>query len=390
MNPPAQPLVLHVIHHLVIGGMENGLVNLINQMPPSSYRHAVLCIEDYSGFRDRLTRSDVEVMALHRSNIGVGRVRREVFRQCRRLGPTIVHTRNMSGLDALLPARIAGVPHCIHGEHGWDVHDLQGNRWKPILLRRLHSPLVERYVVVSKHLGRYLRDRVGVRASRITQICNGVDTQRFGQGAVPVESELPSSMLADGLFVIGTVGRLQGVKDQATLVRAFAALRARRPDLRDRLRLAIVGDGPLLADLKALTQSLDAGGAVWFAGARSDIPDVLKMFDVFVLPSLNEGISNTLLEAMASGLPVIATATGGNVEIVEDGVYGRLLPVRDVAALSECLERYAADASLREAHGRAARQAATTRFSLGSMVSAYQAVYDEVSQAADRTARVHA
>jgi glycosyltransferase involved in cell wall biosynthesis len=114
------------------------------------------------------------------------------------------------------------------------------------------------------------------------------------------------------------------------------------------------------------------------------------MFDVFVLPSLNEGISNTLLEAMASGLPVVATATGGNVEIVEDGVYGRLVPVQDVAALSQCLERYATDASLREAHGRAARQAAIARFSLGSMVSAYQAVYDDVSQSADRTARVHA
>jgi sugar transferase (PEP-CTERM/EpsH1 system associated) len=372
----------------VIGGMENGLVNLINQMPACSYRHAVLCVENYSEFRDRITRSDVEVVALNRSAKGLRHVRREVFRQCRRLRPVIVHTRNKSGLDALLPARLAGVPHCIHGEHGLDVDDLHVRRWKPALLRRLHSPLVDRYITVSRHLEGYLRERVGISEPRITQIYNGVDTQRFAPGARSLDGLLPPNMRGERLVVIGTVGRVQPVKDQATLLRAFAMLRARRLDLRGRLRLAVVGAGPLLAELKSLADSLGISPVVWFPGALANIAEVLRTFDVFTLTSLNEGISNTLLEAMASGLPVVATAVGGNLEIVEDGTNGRLFPVQDVGALCDQLEAYATDASLRVGHGVAARRAAIGRFSLAAMVSAYQAVYDQVSHPAGRAGKV--
>ena len=90
MKPAEVPLVLHVIHHLVIGGMENGLINLINQIPATRYRHAIACIEDYSDFRHRITRPDVEVIALHRSRIGVWALRRELFRLCRRLRPDVI------------------------------------------------------------------------------------------------------------------------------------------------------------------------------------------------------------------------------------------------------------------------------------------------------------
>ena len=143
MSEDPRPLILHVIHHLYMGGMENGLVNLLNRMPDSRFRHAIACVEDYSDFRRRLRRMDVDVIALHRSRVGVWEIRRAIFNHCRRLRPAVVHTRNLSGLDALLPARLAGVPRCIHGEHGWDVNDLHGDHWKPVLLRRLHSPLIE-------------------------------------------------------------------------------------------------------------------------------------------------------------------------------------------------------------------------------------------------------
>mgnify|MGYP001385354370 CR=1 FL=1 len=126
MTAPAPPLVLHVIHQLAMGGMENNLINLINRMPASRFRHAIACVEDFSDFRQRLARPDVEVFALHRARIGVHRLRRELFRRCRRLRPAIVHSRNRSGLDALLPARLGGVRYCVHGEHGWDVDDLHG------------------------------------------------------------------------------------------------------------------------------------------------------------------------------------------------------------------------------------------------------------------------
>lgn len=378
MGPAAPPLVLHVIHHLVVGGMENGLVNLINRMPSTRFRHAIACIEDYSDFRLRLTQPDVDVIALHRSRIGVWGLRKTFFQLCRRLRPAIVHSRNMSGLDALLPARLAGVPHCVHGEHGWDVNDLDGKAWKPAFLRRLHAPLVDRYITVSKDLERYLVERVGISRSRITQIYNGVDTERFAPKAQrPIDVFPPGFADLDSL-VIGTVGRIQAVKDQETLVRAFAALVQQGPENARRLRLAVIGDGPLLAHLRGLVESLGIKHMSWLPGAVSNVPEVIHGLDVFVLPSLNEGISNTLLEAMASGLPVVATAAGGNVELVEEGRTGRLVQPSDVQSLTRVLAEYVADQSLRHRHARAARGRAVERFALDTMVNNYQAVYEEL------------
>lgn len=371
------PLILHVIHHLVIGGMENGLVNLINHMPETKYRHAIACVEDYSDFRQRITRPDVEVFALRRSRIGVWRMRRELFRLCRQLRPAIVHSRNQSGLDALLPARLAGVRHTVHGEHGWDVGDIDGTQLKPALLRRLHAPLVSRYVTVSRDLERYLIDRIGIQSSRIAQIYNGVDVERF----TPVESRprsaYPAGFADADSLVIGTVGRLQRVKDQATLLRAFAQLRADHPEWHSRLRLAIVGDGPLAAELQSIAEQLGIAGSTWFAGAQRDVSRLLQGFDLFALPSLNEGISNTILEAMACGLPILATAIGGNVELVRDGSCGRLFPTGDVQALARLLATYVAQPELRIEHGRAARARAEQVFSLDAMTRGYCGVYDE-------------
>jgi sugar transferase (PEP-CTERM/EpsH1 system associated) len=372
------PLVLHVLHHLVIGGMENGLVNLVNHMPASQYRHAIACVDDFSDFRDRIVRADVEVFAMRRPQVGVWELRRRLYRLCRQLRPTIVHTRGQSGLDALLPAKLAGVPNCIHGEHGWDVDDLTGAQWKPTLLRRLHSPLVSRYVTVSKDIERFLVDRVGISARRITQIYNGVDTNRFEPAAEKPTDWLPPPLRGDGIVILGTVGRLQPVKDHATLLRAFAALITDQPALRKRLRLAIIGDGPLMGDLRALSSSLGIDPLTWFSGALQNVPDALRALDVFVLPSLNEGISNTILEAMASALPVIATGVGGNPELVEDGVCGRLFAPGDANTLASLLGQYVVDSTLRERHGQAARRIALKRFSLNAMTANYQAVYDRV------------
>ena len=379
-NPGAEasPLVLHVIHRLATGGLENGVVNLIDGLRGAGFRHAVACIEDVSDFRRRLARQDVEFVALHRSRVGIWRVRRQIYALCRRLRPAIVHTRNLSGLDALLPARLAGVGRCVHGEHGWDVDDLQGARLRPALLRRLHSPLVDRYVTVSKDLERYLVRRIGISPSRITAICNGVDVERFAPARVKPVHLLPAAWRAATPFVIGSVGRIQPVKDQAALVRAFARLVAERRELRARLRLAIVGDGPLLPALRELAQSLGVADIAWFPGALDDVPEVLRLFDVFVLPSLNEGISNTILEALASGLPVAATRVGGNVEIVDDGRTGRLFAPGDVAALAGLLGEYVDDPGLRGAHAAAARRAATERFSLDAMVAQYRALYESL------------
>lgn len=370
------PLVLHALHHLVIGGMENGLINLINHLPAERYRHAVLCIEDFDDFRDRIQSPDVEVIPLHRSRIGVWRMRREIYRICRRMRPSIVHSRNLSGLDAIVPARLAGVPHVVHSEHGWDIGDLDGSNRKSALLRRAHVPFVSRYVAVSKHLGEYLANRVRVPRSRLSRVCNGVDTERFRPGASAADC-LPAGFAGDGKLVIGTVGRAQAVKDQATLIKAFAKL-LRRSDAA-RLRLVIVGDGPMLEDLRRLVLELGVAENCWLPGSSDRIPELLRAMHVFVLPSLAEGISNTVLEAMASGLPVIGSDVGGTPELIETGRQGFLFPAGDADVLAELLARYEASDALRREHGDAARDRAVAEFSLVSMVGGYGSIYDELT-----------
>jgi sugar transferase (PEP-CTERM/EpsH1 system associated) len=376
MTPSAPPLVLHVIHQLATGGLENGLVNLINSMPRAAFRHAIACVEDYSAFRDRITVPGVDVFALQRSRIGVWKLRRELYRLCRGLRPAIVHTRNLSGLDAILAARAAGVRRVVHGEHGWDFSDLDGGARRSVLLRRLHAPFVSRYITVSKDLERYLVKRIGIAPARITQIYNGVDTSRFVPPAAPARNALPAAFAPPGTLVIGTVGRINPVKDHATLLRAFAALGVSAPALAVNARLVIVGDGPLLDASRALAASLAIEATTWFAGNRSDVPALLRAFDVFALPSLNEGISNTILEAMATGVPVVASAVGGNVELIDDGVTGLLVPPADSDALARAFLRYLAEGTLRASHGREARAAASARFSLPAMVDGYAGVYE--------------
>lgn len=374
MDSPHRIFVVHVIHHLKMGGLENGLVNLVNQLPKDRFRHAIVCIEDFSDFRNRIQDPGVAVYAMHRSKIGAMRLRWHLFWLLRELQPDIVHSRNLSGLDALLPARLAGIT-TLHSEHGFEVDNLDGKARKPSLLRRLHTPLVDHYVTVSKQLRALYIEEFGIRPSKVTQICNGVDATRFVPHSSRPDGLLPTAFLGENPFVVGTVGRVQPIKDQATLLYAVAELVRRCPGWLPRVRLAVVGEGPLLGELKNLALCLGIEDIVWFTGARNDVADLLQAMDLFVLPSLGEGISNTLLEAMATGLPALATAVGGNVELLEAGVTGDTFIPGDIHSLAAVIERYVRNPAMCCAHGRAARQRVVRHFSLQAMVSAYQDIY---------------
>jgi sugar transferase (PEP-CTERM/EpsH1 system associated) len=372
----ARPLIAHVIFRLGVGGLENGLVNLINRLPAERYRHAVVCLTDATDFRRRIERPDVTVHELHRQPGHDLRVPFAQLRLFRSLRPAIVHSRNLAAIESQVPAWLAGVPGRVHSEHGWDVFDPDGTSRKYQWLRRAHRPFVHRFVGLSGQLVGYLRDRVGVPESRLLHICNGVDTARFTpapDGSAPI----PGCPFEAGRFVlIGTVGRMHGVKDQLTLTRAFLQLVGTDPAAAARARLVMVGDGPLRAEALALLESQGAGDLAWLPGERGDVPDVLRGLDLFVLPSQAEGISNTILEAMASGLAVVATAVGGNPELVIDGECGRLVPPSDPAAMARALAAYVHDRAMLRAHGAAARRRAQAQFGIDTMVRRYQDLYD--------------
>jgi sugar transferase (PEP-CTERM/EpsH1 system associated) len=301
-----------------------------------------------------------------------------LVRLFRELRPAVVHTRNLAALEAVVPARLARVPAVVHGEHGRDADDIDGRNARNLWTRRLFSPFVSRYVALSAELQRYLTDRVGVAPARITQIINGVDTASFTPRS-RARSPIDGCPFTDpGHFIVGTVGRLDAVKDQTNLARAFVAALRRHPGARQRLRLAIVGDGPLRDEVLRVLAAADATPCAWLAGERHDVADVMRGLDCFVLPSLAEGISNTLLEAMASGLPVIATRVGGNAELMEEGLTGRLVPRADPEALATEILHYFDDPQLARRHGGAGRSLVEKRFSLDLMVRRYDELYSGV------------
>jgi sugar transferase (PEP-CTERM/EpsH1 system associated) len=372
------PLIVHVIYHLAVGGLENGLVNVINRMPEDRYRHAIISLNDYTDFRNRIKNPNVEVYVLHKHPGKDLRLYGKLWRLLRRLKPDIVHTRNLSTLEAQLPALVAGVPYRIHGEHGRDIDDIDGTSRKYQLLRRLFRPMIHRYIALSLDLKRYLQEKIGVPESKISHICNGVDTGKFTPGSAQARTVLPGDFSAADKIVIGTVGRMEAVKDQITLVHAFVRLVQEHPRGRDSLRLIMIGDGALLEPARSILEVAGLAQIAWLPGEREDVPDLLRAMDVFVLPSLAEGISNTILEAMASGLPVVATDVGGNSELVDQDTTGLLVPRGDPAALADAIRVYIDDPDLRRLHGATARKRSEDEFSLDTMVQRYQDIYDEL------------
>jgi sugar transferase (PEP-CTERM/EpsH1 system associated) len=216
-----------------------------------------------------------------------------------------------------------------------------------------------------------------VPQEKITQIYNGVDTDLFHPASDGRQAIGPYT--DPGYFVVGTVGRMQPVKDQLVLVRAMIELWRSDESARKWLRLALVGDGPLRGEIEELLRRENATDLAWLAGARDDVPSIMRGLDLFVLPSLAEGISNTILEAMASGLPVVATRVGGNPELMEEGRSGMLVPPADPHAMAAAIREYYLNRDMARRQGALAREIARQRFGLDVMVTNYLNLYDRLS-----------
>ena len=179
-----------------------------------------------------------------------------LFRLLWRLRPAIIHTRNLAALETQLVSLFLPGVRRVHGEHGRDVYDLDGSNRKYLLLRRFLKPLIHRYIAVSRDLGDWLVRRVGIPDTDVRQIYNGVDQVSFHPRGPDRPALAPTGFIPAEGFILGTVGRLAEVKDQSTLVEAFAHLVAERPELRASVRLILIGDGPLFATLKTRSRPM--------------------------------------------------------------------------------------------------------------------------------------
>lgn len=362
------PLVVHLVHRFECGGLQTLLAECINRMPPQHYRHAVICLTGYTDYSQKISRPGVEMHALEKPPGNGLLTHLKLWKLLRRLRPTVVHTYNIGTIEYSVTALLAGVPRRIHAEHGRDSVEMDGSHSKYNLIRRMLIPFINAYVPVSADLGDWLRRTIGVPDRKIVMVRNGVDTVRYAPQD-PSPGPLPHRIC------IGTVGRIEGIKNHTGLLDAFRLLLARFPAPQFDLRLAIVGDGPLLQTLRDQVARESWAHQVWLPGTRADIADIMRSFTVFVLPSLSEATPVTILEAMATGLPVVASRVGGVPQLVLHRQTGLLVNPSDPQALAEALSIYIRAPQLRAQHGAAGRKHVVAHYSIDGMVAGYDSLY---------------
>lgn len=347
--------VVHISLGTEVGGMEKLLVEFARLTDRSRYKLSFVSLQKRGNLAPIIESHRWPVIAMDKREGLKPKLVFQLARMLRRIKPDVVHTHNTAAyVYGVLAAAIVRVPCIIHTRHG---QRFDSSRRQTRVFREL-SRWVDRVVTVSADSAQ-LTIEEGIAVEKTQTIFNGVDLERF--------SVVPRRPC--GKVVV--VARLSPEKDIASLIQAIDIARQRG----SRLRLEIVGDGSERRRLEELSDSLQLGEQIQFHGVRDDIPEILAAASMFVLPSVTEGISLTLLEAMASGLPVIACNVGGNPEVVADGRTGILVPPRDPAAIAEAMQRLHQSESLSRQLGLEGRARVDAKFCIRRMVRAYESLY---------------
>jgi sugar transferase (PEP-CTERM/EpsH1 system associated) len=380
-DSPAPLRVMHLTYKFGVGGMEVGIAKLVNGLDPARIDSSICSSVPGDSLKERL-RPGVRLFELNRRSGNDPAFVSHLYRLFKREKPHVVHTHRWGTLfEGLLAARLAGVPYVVHGEHG-TLETRRHNAW---VQRRLWNR-VDRLLSVSSRLAERMAQEIAYPPDRITVIRNGLDLARFAPAADPVSAKKALGIEPDTL-VIGTVGRTVAVKDHATLLRAL--LRLKSAGLR--FAAVIAGTGPLFDETARLASTLGLE-ELRLLGNRDDVPEVMGAFDVFVLSSVSEGLSNTIQEAMACGLPVVATRVGGADELVVEHRTGLLTPASNPEAMADALAALARDSNMRQRFGSAGHERARAEFALERMIREYEQLYlglDQSAAAAGREMKAH-
>ncbi len=389
---PHRPIhVAHVLLAMDIGGMEKGVLTLLEDLDRSRFRQTLICLADiHPDLRPRVEASCADVHALEKAPFRRDEaVLWRLYRLLRRIRPDIVHSRNYPAIDTAWIAALAGVRVRLHGEHGRRLDQLAGLRIRERWRRRFAARFTHHFVALGEDLKAFLVHEIGADPRKVSVVYNGVDCLRFRPPRDAQERARARTALAayaaDPLataicdpkhILIGSCGRLDPVKNYEALVAALGRLPA---EWRARTVTVLIGAGAERLRLEALAAEAGLADRFLITGRASETAELLRALDVFVLPSRFEGLSNALLEAMATGLPIVATAVGGTPELVTAGVSAVLVPPDDEAALADALETLLSDPARREALGRHALERARGRFSKDAFLASYAALYERLA-----------
>lgn len=368
-----EPLrILHVLVRVQSGGVEQRRLTLARRLDPTRYRQRVACLDLDGQLPDELRRHGVDVR-----RIGEGlspfalRAHRDLLREIREFRPHVIHGAVMEGVIlAAIAGSLGRVPRIVIEEIDYPIT----RSWRGHLLFRTLAWRADECVAVSEAVRRYLIERAGLPAGRVRTIFNGVEPPVL---ATPEEADLLREELSipPDAFVVGSVGRVvDRHKRFSDLICAFA-----RPEVPDRARLLVVGDGVDLGALRDLASSLDVADRVVFSGYRKDVGHMLSLMDVFALVSNRESFGLVLAEAMFAGLPIITTGLGGMADVVRDGEEAVFVPLGDPPAIAGAVRRLADDPELRSAIGERAL-ARAARFSGARYAAEVAALYDQLTE----------
>jgi sugar transferase (PEP-CTERM/EpsH1 system associated) len=367
--------VLHVLNRFATGGTEHVVLKLVGGLNSGIFEQRLAALRGIDSAIDQSQIPGGELLLQGRNDTGFELMLFRLARVMRAYRPHIVHSRNWGAIEAIPAARLAAVPIAIHSEHGYELDMLAGLPTRRRLFRRVAYSMANTVFAVTRELRDFHAQQAWVPPDRIRIIYNGVDTKRFCPHPQLRFSLRQKFGLPQTRFIIGTVGRLVDIKDHTTLLRASEIVLKAGIDA----HVLIVGSGPELEHHQQLVKDSTAlAGRVTFVGSSDEVPELLNAMDVFALTSISEGMSNTLLEAMATGLPVVATNVGGNPEVVE-GSSGWLFQPRDAETLAARLVLLASQENLRSRYGVAARERVVRSFSLQRMLDDYSQLYLELA-----------
>jgi glycosyltransferase involved in cell wall biosynthesis len=373
MTPPLD--VTHVVLSLDCGGLERFVVNLVRQGQRRGQNVSVMCVERPGTLAPEVESLGARVVCLDKPP-GLDRATvRRATAAFNELHPTVVHTHQIGALLYAGPAaRRARVPVVVHTEHG---NHVKAKTWSRRMRQRAlwawAGRRAARFFCVSDEIAREV-SRYGVIPPRkVRVLANGIDTVAFAPGAHGLAVRSAFGIPANAP-VVGTIGRLNEVKRQDLLIRGFARVRQRFPES----RLLLVGDGPVRNDLEGLVRSLALTDAVHFAGYQAQPAQFLESMDVFALTSRSEGMPLAVLEAWASGLPVVASAVGGLPSLIADGQTGLLFPFPNEGALAAAIEQLLANPDRARQLGRAGQRHVRAHYSLDHVAAEYEDQYREL------------
>jgi len=363
--------IAQLANEMNVGGKERGVLNIINAMPGDIFESHLYVFKAGGLMLQAIDRQKCRVVELGARAGGDYRYYLKLYQLFRADRIELVHTRSWGTLlEGMLAALAARVPALVHSEHGFMRVDTKKHVW----IQNFFWRFADRVVSVSENLADTLHAKIGFPRERMHVIRNGVDLRKFDAFAARADIRAELGLPPETLL-FGSVGRLVPVKNYACLIRAAQAVLQALPHA----ALLFVGDGPLQAELTSLAQQLGLGAKVHFLNWRKDVPQILRELDVFVLSSFSEGMSNSILEAMAARTPVVATAVGGNTELVVDGKTGLLVPSDDPGRMAEAISAILREPQRRAVMGEAARQRLETYFTLPQMLRNYQRMYVEVA-----------